>query len=425
MKKSAFTKYFILYILVALAINLASTSSYAQTQQCDSWTGIANMSRNSRDNQSLTFSIGNKAYVCQILVGLPYLLEYTPETNTWAQKTGFPGYARSQGVAFSVNGKGYIGLGSRFYTYLQDIWEYDPATDAWTRKNNFPGQGRNNARSFTIGNTAYIGTGDTFDKTNTFNDLWRYDQDEDTWTKVADLPGKARSEAVSFALNGKGFIALGEADTSGTALKDVWAYDPKDNSWEQKNKFGENPAKKAAAFAVNDKGYVCGGVNPENNTGSRKMWEYSPSKDTWTQVADYAGTARISPRSFVIGTTAYVGLGIAINYFRNNFWAYIPCKNKGGRTSAYIQSKKALATAPNVQLYPNPSHDKINVVLPAPTKYLSVAIFNVKGEVVETLENNHEKTQTFLVDLSLQPKGLYFVKITTDRGNTVKQVIIN
>lgn len=411
-------------LLLLLSFACLSTNTSLQAQQCGTWTSIANMSRSSQDTQSLTFSIGNKAYLCKISDGFPYFLEYTPETNTWVQKTPFPGYARANGVAFAANGKGYIALGSRFYTYLQDVWEYDPTTNAWTRKADFPGQGRNHARSFTIGNTAYVGTGSTYDKAFTFNDLWKYNSKEDLWVKVADLPGEARSEAVAFAVNNKGYIALGETSTS--SLQDVWEYAPATNTWTQKNDFGGGALIKTAGFTVNAKGYICGGLNTTTNTASKKLWEYNATTDTWKTLNDYVGIARVSPRSFVVGDVAYVGLGSSTDYPRVNFWAYTPCNSKGGRFSASTNPTGKANTPEQIEvlLHPNPAQGKVHLQLRAHNQasQVTATVLNLKGAVV--MQTTSE-LYAFSIDLSQQPQGIYLVKVTTDKGDQiVKRVVL-
>lgn len=82
----------------------------------------------------------------------------SPATQ-WTAKTNFGGTARSNGVGFAVDGKGYIGLGINFITPLQDFWQYDATAGAWTQKANYGGGKRYRAAAFVIGNKAYVGTG--------------------------------------------------------------------------------------------------------------------------------------------------------------------------------------------------------------------------------------------------------------------------
>ena len=57
--------------------------------------------------------------------------KYQRDTDNWYSLAAFPGKARSKAVAFAVNGKGYVGLGTDGSEVLFDFWEYNPASNAW------------------------------------------------------------------------------------------------------------------------------------------------------------------------------------------------------------------------------------------------------------------------------------------------------
>lgn len=111
-----------------------------------------------------SFVIGNDAY---ITVGSPAngmynknLYKFDISTNTWTTKTSFIGGNRNGGVAFSINGKGYAGLGQLdFNSTYQDMYEYDPTNDSWTKIADFPHDTTGWATAFVLNNKAYIGTG--------------------------------------------------------------------------------------------------------------------------------------------------------------------------------------------------------------------------------------------------------------------------
>ena len=69
--------------------------------------------------------------------------------------------ARTQAVAFSVNGKGYVGTGFNIGSggTLDDFEEYDPILDSWTSIASFPGGPRTLAVGIAIGSKGYVGTG--------------------------------------------------------------------------------------------------------------------------------------------------------------------------------------------------------------------------------------------------------------------------
>ena len=85
---------------------------------------------------AIAFSIGNKAFVGTGLSsngnskqGMNDLWGYDSEKNKWEQKASLPGGIRYGAISFTINGKGYIALGSNQSTYYKDLWEYDPSTN--------------------------------------------------------------------------------------------------------------------------------------------------------------------------------------------------------------------------------------------------------------------------------------------------------
>src|ERR1041385_948282 len=76
--------------------------------------------------------------------------------DSWVQKASVGGPVRNGAVGFSVQGKGYIGLGEDGYNLKNDFWEYDTTTNAWTQIANFPAAGRAETVGFSIGNKGYI-----------------------------------------------------------------------------------------------------------------------------------------------------------------------------------------------------------------------------------------------------------------------------
>ena len=90
----------------------------------------------------------------------------------------------SNGVGFSINGKGYV-LTFASGSHEKELWQYDPSSNSWTQKTEFPGVQRKGAITFTIGNKAYVGTGvQTSTSTATIlKDIWQYDADLNLWQR--------------------------------------------------------------------------------------------------------------------------------------------------------------------------------------------------------------------------------------------------
>ena len=169
-----------------------------------------------------SFVIGNNAYLVAGITSnfgsytyLSDLWQYNSITNSWIQKTNFPGVARFGGAAFTILNKGYFGSGSdTIYNYLNDFWQYDPLTNVWIQKANVPGIGRDLSAYFSIGNKGYFGIGGEI-PIYTYTDWWEYTPD--TTTSITNLP----SSTVNLQLTpnpAKEFVTIGFQSKQKTKL---------------------------------------------------------------------------------------------------------------------------------------------------------------------------------------------------------------
>lgn len=85
----------------------------------------------------------------------------------WTQLADFP-VDREDAVGFSINGKGYIGIGSYNGTVKSDFYEYDPINDTWTRIADLPTKGSIGSVAVVIGGKAYILANDN-------KEIWEFD----------------------------------------------------------------------------------------------------------------------------------------------------------------------------------------------------------------------------------------------------------
>jgi N-acetylneuraminic acid mutarotase len=299
--------------------------------------------------------------------------------GNWVEVSDFEGLPRTDAVAFTINGKGYVGTGFDGEDRLSDFWEYDPVKNTWTKKKDFPGAARSGAVSFSIGSKGYIGTG--YDGMKKLKDFWEYNSETNTWDSIDAFGGSARYGAIAFTINNKGYVGTGY---DGYYLKDFWEYDPEKTAgsrWTQKVSVGGSKRKDAVGFVINGKGYVCNGIDNgsyesdfweydpatdvwtakrsisnlsddtydddytsirgisktaytingkgyiatggEGTVGST-VWEYNPSDDSWKQKTSFEGTQRVEAVSFAIGDRAYVTTGRSSSYYFDDIWAFDP-----------------------------------------------------------------------------------------------------
>jgi N-acetylneuraminic acid mutarotase len=155
----------------------------------DSWRQVASFGDGEAEDGryiAVGFSIGNKGYIGTGINDSDYFKdfwEYDPaigELGAWTKKTDFGGSARQAAVGFSINGKGYIGAGytgSPTNAPLKDFWAYDPSANTWTQIEDLVGPTRMSAVGFSIDNKGYVGLG--YDATYMapdpqLRDLWEY-----------------------------------------------------------------------------------------------------------------------------------------------------------------------------------------------------------------------------------------------------------
>lgn len=228
--------------------------------------------------------------------------------GNWIKQSDFDGTARTGAVAFTIDGKAYVGTGFDGLNRLNDFWQYSPESDQWVKVADFPGAARSGAVAFAVNGKGYIGTG--YDGTNNLKDFWEYNPATNTWTQIADFPGSARYGAVALALENKGYVAAGY---DGSYRKDFWQYDPTTGAWTERAELSGARRVNGYAFAINGKGYVGGGYN--NGILEADMMEYSPATNSWRNLrnlnendrtgADYP-IPRTNATAFTINNRAYL-----------------------------------------------------------------------------------------------------------------------
>lgn len=323
------------FITLLAACNQADDSPYPDIV----FTKKTGMPEGGRAN-AVSFVIDNKAYVTlgrNALYGsaLKDCWEYNAHTDTWSKKADFPGTARVNAIAETVNGMGYAGLGydpeKGVYTegsILTDFWMYNPQRDTWTRKPDFPPRtdGRppavNSCFSFVYENCIYVGA--NFNAYQFSTDFWKYDTTNDKWIKLKDMP--QRATAAVACTNGKLFY-------SGTGYETVnknswWEYFPEQDKWRERKSMPDNGRLNAVAFSINDRFFVATGLHIAGSlTGGHlksDIMEYDATNNRWYQRGNVPDGGRENAIAFVIDDTAYIGLGESTTTILNDLWSFKP-----------------------------------------------------------------------------------------------------
>jgi len=236
--------------------------------------------------------------------------------DTWIKKTDMPNKSddRFFATAFSINGVGYVGLGSGGTG--SNFWKYDPSVNKWSEIAPFPGTSYERAAGFAIAGKAYVGSGNSID-------FWSYDPLSNSWTKIADFPGTAGLSA-AFTVDGKGYVV------TRTTSSNFCVYDPASDIWTKLKDFpvsGYYAFLPEAGFVVDNRIFVCA---TDGTTASNQLWEYDIATDSWIRKADLQESwLDGGVTGFAVRNVGYIrGESLLYRYdVANNVWTILPEKN--------------------------------------------------------------------------------------------------
>jgi N-acetylneuraminic acid mutarotase len=151
-------------------------------------------------NQLLTynpgFSINGRGFVGYFGNNTYLINEYDTLGNHWQSSIIYNGaQANSNASGFPLCGECYFGLMDD-QSPGYDLWQYDPSTTYWNRRSRLGNGIRENAVAFSINNKGYMGMGDSAG-INYYNDFWAYTPDNPCTTGIEDLPADNLSIEIS------------------------------------------------------------------------------------------------------------------------------------------------------------------------------------------------------------------------------------
>lgn len=205
------------------------TDFYEYDPQFNSWTPKAGFPGDERYGAGY-FSIGNTGLVSDGFNFLGYfddMWSYNAVTNNWTFAGPMPINVIDYCI-FNIDSLGYMVMGNSSSQFNDQLWCYDPSLNLWTQKANFPGGLRACASSFSINGSGYVGVGSNSPGI-LYNDFWKYDPVTNLWNQVSSLPAPGRNCASSWSLNNKGYIIGGKNITGGPSVltyNDTWEYTP-------------------------------------------------------------------------------------------------------------------------------------------------------------------------------------------------------
>lgn len=122
---------------------------------------------------------------------------------------------------------------------------------------------------------------------------------------------------------------------------------------------------------------------------------------------------------FKIKTLPDLTVGDEVSNTANIYFDYnAPIDTNEARTAFNNLSKIDFVKDDSVTVYPNPAKNKVTVKAAGTIK--SVQLYDVQGRILQSISDG--KPQMAL-DIANQQRGVYFLRITTDKGSAVEKII--
>lgn len=210
------------------------------------------------------------------------------EHQGWSETQTFPGGARDDGSAFSIQGKGYFGCGiDQYYQLRNDWWVYDATAKSWTQTADLPGRPRQYATVLATGDFAYLIAGIT-DSSGYSSEVFRFDPVNESWTQLPDAPFSARAAGAGFRIGDDLYFGTGRNDT--TQFSDFWRYDTYYEQWKQLDSLPFIGRDEISGFSADGYGYLM--LGRDSLAAHNDLWRFDPSRNEWSLQNDYPGEAR-------------------------------------------------------------------------------------------------------------------------------------
>lgn len=239
---------------------------------------------------------------------------YTAATDSWESIPAYPGGVREGATAFTIGERLFLGFGSPFIQFTNDLYEFVPATGQWVQMPNAPAS-FGYSHGFVIDDTFYIGP------VNGSGAVVAFNATTESWSNVAPFPGQDRRAQCAFSANGKGYLGMG-AFVFGGVLGDWWEYDPVADAWTQVASISP-VSDQSTATEVGGRGYV---FNVGGN--QRNLYAYGAALNEWTFQSTLPTDRIANGTLFTIGDHGYLVFGektgVGANIPVNELWRFTP-----------------------------------------------------------------------------------------------------
>lgn len=364
------------------------------------WTPTAPIPTQGRDD-GLAFSINGFGYmVTGNLNGYSEsnkLFQYNPSTDSWSEKALFPGTARQYSSVFILDSKAFlIGGYSENGQALKDVWCYNPFTDSWTQKNDFPSLARWHATAISIQNEAFFGMGTTPD--STLSDFWKYDLITDSWRKLDNYPGGGQRSVLGIPIQNKGIFGEGFSINPVHYSTSWYQFDPKSEKWSACDSFPGGTRSYGTVISNGLTGIVCGGMD-ENGVYKNDCYSIDYS-GKWNTLPVLPNPGIKGCKGFFINGNYYIGTGI---------------DHDNNRTSNFQKLEHIDFEKDHISVFPNPSKDDFTVVTNSDA---IVYVYTISGHLLQKLE----VPETGFVVIEDLPIGIFVLSIEGENLFEIRKI---
>jgi len=122
---------------------------------------------------------------------------------------------------------------------------------------------------------------------------------------------------------------------------------------------------------------------------------------------------------FKIKTLDTLSGGSQVNNLANIYFDYNhPIETNTARTTFAALSLPEFTKDESIVLYPNPASDFVQIKSDSNIK--QIELFDIQGRVLQTLMQNNNAVK---FDISDKANGVYFLRITTEKGKSVQKIV--
>ncbi len=245
----------------------------------DSWSALADVSRNVKAGAALVYTGGNYIYALRGNRKVDFY-RYSISGDSWTSMADTPSVIKEGGALTYAGGDTIYVLRG---TGGSNFWAYSISGNSWSSLANTPASVRSGgALAYADGDYIYAFRGDGS------TDFWRYSISGNSWTPMASAPADIDAGGALTYARGDYIYAF-----RGNFSADFWRYSVSGNNW---TALENTPTTVSSGGALADAGsnsiYATGG------NGSTNFWRYSlgsgsPTYDVISQAGDFSITTRI------------------------------------------------------------------------------------------------------------------------------------